>query len=133
MRTSGRRIVSRAMACAAVWVAATANAEVTRFEVLSVEKAALEGRSFGDVGTYDRITARVTVAVDPSDRHNTPVVDIALAPKNAAGKVEVVSDVEILRPSDPKKANGKLFYEAVNRGNKQSPNVLNDATSATSK
>jgi hypothetical protein len=117
----------------AVVAAGSARAEVTRFEVLSVERAALEGRSFGDVGTYDRITARVTVAVDPVDPRNTSIADIGMAPRNAAGKVEAVSDVEILRPSDPKRGNGKLFYEAVNRGNKQSPNVFNDATSATSK
>jgi hypothetical protein len=118
-----------ALACLLSVVGASAQAEVTRFEVLSVEKATLEGRSFGDVGTYDRIKARVTVAVDPADRHNTDIVDIGLAPRNAAGKVEATSDVEILRPSDPAKANGKLFYEAVNRGNKLSPGIFNDAPS----
>jgi hypothetical protein len=113
----------------AVAAMGSARAEVTRFEVLSVEHQTLEGRSFGDVGTYDRIIARVTVAVDPTDRRNAPIADLDIAPRNAAGKVEAVSDVEILRPSDAKHGNGKLFYEAVNRGIKLAGGVFNDATS----
>lgn len=117
------------MACLGTLVGGAVRAEVTRFEVLSVERGALEGTSYGDVGTYDRIKARVTVGVDPADAHNTAIADIGMAPRNAAGKVEAVSDVEILRPSDPKRGNGKMFYEAVNRGNKQSPGIFLDTPS----
>jgi hypothetical protein len=129
MRASRSSTVGMVIACMAVLAVGSARAEVTRFEVLSVERGALEGRSFGDVGTYDLIKARVTVAVDPSDRRNTAITDIGMAPRNPAGKVEAVSDVEILRPSDPKRGNGKLFYEVVNRGRKLAPGVFNDATS----
>lgn len=129
MRTRRSWIVGLGMACMAFAATGPARAEVTRFEVLSVERGALEGRSFGDVGTYDRITARVTVAVDPADRRNAVIADIGMAPRNAAGKVEAVSDVEIFRPSNPKRGNGNLFYEAANRGRKMSPGVFNDATS----
>jgi hypothetical protein len=122
-------VVGLGRACVALVAAEAARAEVTRFEVLSVERSALEGTSFGDVGTYDRIKARVTVAVDPDDRRNAVIVDIGTAPRNAAGKVEAMSDVEILRPSDPKRGNGKLLYEAVNRGNKLAPGIFNDAPS----
>lgn len=121
--------VSVSLACTAVVACGIARAEVTRFEVLSVERSALEGKAFGDVGTYDRIKARVTVAVDPRDRRNDAIADLGMAPRNADAKVEAVSDVEILKPSDPKRANGKLLYEAVNRGNKLAPGVFNDATS----
>jgi len=117
------------MACTALGAVGSARAEVTQFEVLSVDHGVLEGRSFGDVGTYDRIKARVTVAVDAADRRNAVIADIGVAPRNAAGKVEIVSDVEILRPSDPKRGNGKLFYEAANRGNKLAFGVFNDSTS----
>lgn len=102
---------------------------MTKFEILAVEHSALEGRSFGEVGTYDRIRARVTVAIDPDDPRNATIADIKLAPRDAAGNVEAVSDVEILRPSDPRHGNGELFYEAVNRGNKLSPGIFNDALS----
>lgn len=129
MRTRRNWVIGLGMACMAVVAVGSARAEVTRFEVLSVERGALEGRTFGDVGTYDRVKARVTVAVDPGDPRNAVIADIGMAPRNAAGKVEAVSEVEILRPSDPKRGNGKLFYEAVNRGNKLSPGIFNDATS----
>lgn len=122
-------IVGLGAAWLAVVAATAVRAEVTKFEVLSVERSALEGRAFGEVGTYDRIKARVTVAVDPADPRNAVIVDIGLAPKNGSGKVEAVSDVEILRPTDLKRGNGKLLYEAVNRGNKLAPGIFNDATS----
>lgn len=127
MRTKRSWLLGPGIACVAALTAGPVRAEVTRFEVLSVERNAMEGRSFGNVGTYELIKARVTVAVDPADRRNAVIADINLAPRNASGKVEAVSDVEILRPSDPKRGNGKLFYEVVNRGNKQSPNVFNEA------
>jgi hypothetical protein len=106
-----------------------AQADVTRFEVLSVERNALEGRSFGAIGTYDRIRARVRIEVDPNDRRNAPIADIGVAPRNGAGRVEATSDVEILTPSDRTRGNGKLFFEALNRGNKVSPGIFNDALS----
>ena len=115
--------------CLALGAVGVASAQVTRFEVLSVEHNALEGRSFGDVGTYDLISARVTVSVDPDDRRNALIADIGIAPRNAAGKVEAVSDVKILRPSDPKRGNGELLYEALNRGRALASSVFNDAAS----
>jgi len=129
MPTIHRYVVGSGLTFVALALADPAVAEVTRFEVLSVEQKALEGASFGNVGTYDRIKARVTVAVDPADPHNKVIADIELAPKNAAGKIEAISEVEILRPSDPKRGNGKLFFEVTNRGNKQSPGVFNDSNS----
>src|SRR5580700_8210505 len=128
MRVARRVLLGASVACTAlVALLGTASAEVSRFEVLSVEHNALEGRAFADVGTYDRIKARVTVEVDPADPRNAVIADIALAPRNANGKVEAASEVEILRPSAPGRGNGKLFFEVTNRGNKQSPNVFNDS------
>ena len=117
------------VACLALGAAGGARAQVTRFEVLSIERNALEGRSFGDVGTYDLISARVSVAIDPADRRNAVIADVGMAPRNAAGKVEAVSDVKILRPSDPKRGNGELLYEATNRGHALASSVFNDAAS----
>jgi hypothetical protein len=103
-----------------------AEAKVSKIEVMKVEKA-FAGRSFGAIGTYDKVVARVTIAVDPADSHNQGIVDLALAPHNADGLVEAVSDVEILRPSDPSKANRRLLYEVLNRGRKLGLVLLNDA------
>ena len=79
---------------------------------------AFEGRSFGAVGTYDRIIARATIAVSPADPRNAVIVDIDRAPRNAQGLVEAVADVEILRPTVAANGNRILFYDVVNRGRK---------------
>ncbi len=46
------------------------------------------------------------------------IQDIQLAPKNARGMVEYVTDIDILRPVDRSKSNGILFFNIINRGNK---------------
>jgi hypothetical protein len=60
-------------------------AKVIKFEIVRVESPAFEGRSFGAVGTYDRIIARATIAVAPDNPHNTMIVDLDRAPRNAQG------------------------------------------------
>jgi hypothetical protein len=105
-----------------------AAAKVVKFEIVRVESPAFEGRSFGAVGTYDRIVARATIAVAPDDPHNTVIVDIDRAPRNAQGLVEAVTDVEILRPTKAANGNRRLFYEAINRGNKLALELFNDSS-----
>jgi hypothetical protein len=46
-------------------------AKVVKFEIVRLESPAFEGRSFGAVGTYDRIIARATIAVSSDDPHDT--------------------------------------------------------------
>src|SRR6516164_5524786 len=79
-------------------------AKVVKFEIVRTESPAFEGRTFGAVGTYDRIIARATIAVAPDDPHNSIIVDVDRATRNTQGQVEAVSDVEILRPTNA--ANG---------------------------
>jgi Alpha/beta hydrolase domain len=107
-----------------------ADAKVTKFEVLRSEPA-FGGRSFGVVGSYEKIIARATIGVDPADRHNASIVDIERAPRNASGLVEAVSEVIILRPAEEAKANRRLFFELVNRGRILALGLLNDAPPAT--
>jgi len=101
--------------------------ELVRFEVVEVESPYFDGRSFGSVGQYEMITARATIAVDPEHALNSRIVDIDLAPTNASGRVEAVADVAILRPVDLSKGNRRLFYEVLNRGDKISFILMNDA------
>ena len=112
-------------------------AKVVKFEILKVESPAFEGRSFGRVGTYDRIVARATIAVSPDNPHNAVIVDLDRAPRNARGLVEAVTDVEILRPTIAANGNRRLIYEALNRGGKlglalfnDNPAVVNDLAKA---
>src|SRR6202171_4335436 len=113
-------------------------ARVIKFEIIRTESPAFEGRTFGAVGTYDRIIARATVAVSPSDPHHSVIADIDRAPRNAQGLVEAVTDVEILRPTVAANGNRRLFYEVLNRGGKlgltlfnDNPAVINDLVKAS--
>lgn len=90
-------------------------------------RARLAGRSFGNVGTYERITARATFALNPSDDRNAVITDLALAPRNSDGKVEAAADVVILRPSDPARGNGTLLLDVPNRGRKLAPQLFDDS------
>jgi Alpha/beta hydrolase domain len=107
-------------------VSGPAASKVVKFEIMRVESPAFEGRSFGAVGTYDRIIARATLAVSPDDPHNRIIVDLDRAPRTAEGLVEAMTDVEILRPTVAANGNRRLFYEALNRGNKLAIALFND-------
>src|SRR6202007_1455059 len=67
---------------------------------------------------FERVTGRAHGEVDPNSPENSIIQDIALAPRNARGMVEYTTDVEILRPAERQKGNGILFFNVVNRGNK---------------
>ena len=101
-------------------------AQVVKFDV--VERVpAFAGRSFGEVGAYERITARATIALDPTDDRNAVIADLTLAPRNAAGRVEAIADVMILRPADSTHGNGTLLLEVPNRGRKLAPQLFDDS------
>src|SRR5260370_13230284 len=102
----------------------TSSAKVIKFEVLRTESPAFEGRTFGNIGTYDRIIARATIAVAPDDLHNSIIVDVDRAPRNAQGLVEAVTEVQILRPTVAGNGNKRLFYELLNPGRKLWVNVF---------
>lgn len=111
---------------AAACMAATAHAQVTRFEVLQ-STPAFEGRSFGTVGPYIKVTARATIAVDPTDPRNAVIADIDKAPRNAQGRVEAMADVVLLRPADPQRGNGTLLVDVPNRGTKLAPQLFDES------
>lgn len=98
----------------AILATTAAQAEVTQFEIQSREQAALGGRVFRS-GTAEKITARATISLEPSDPHNAVIKDLGGAPLNQAKRVEAFTDVVILRPAHP---NGTLLFEVVNRGRK---------------
>ena len=107
-------------------IAAPTRAEVVKFEVLS-QGPALEGRVFGAAGPAAMIQGRATIALDPADPRNAVIADLALAPRNAQGRVEAVTDVVILRPERP---NETLLFEVLNRGRKLLPGWTQDMDTA---
>ena len=120
-----RRIITGIIAIAGLFPLAS-RAEIVRFDITE-RVPAFAGRSFGDVGTYERITARATFALNPADDRNAVITDLALAPRNADGKVEATADVVILRPTDPTHGNGTLLLDVPNRGRKLAPQLFDDS------
>ena len=104
-------------------VAAPLSAEVTRWEITKREPYA-EGKPLGKRGPYERWTGKVHFALDPADPANKGIVDLDLAPRNDSGKVEFWADFEMLVPVDRSQANGAVFYEVNNRGNKTAPGMF---------
>jgi Alpha/beta hydrolase domain len=92
-----------------------AQAHVTRFETISRTPLA-GGASFGATGAYDKIVGRLWFADRPRTAANRHVVDLQLAPTNAAGEVVSSADVIILAPHDPRRGNGAAVIDIPNRG-----------------
>ena len=133
MRSANRRRFRGAMLCAALTavlvVPSLLEARVVRIEIERVESPTFEGRPFGDAGPYEKLVGRVFGEVDPEAPENAVITDIELAPRNADGMVEYAADLLILRPVDPARGNGRVFYELNNRGRILSLGQLNDARS----
>jgi hypothetical protein len=105
------------LVAAGILHSAPSEARIGRIEVTKVEPA-FGGQTFGDVGAYERVIGRAHGEVDPGAPANAIIQDIGLAPMNAKGLVEYVTDIDILRPADRAKGNGVLFFNVANRGNK---------------
>jgi hypothetical protein len=95
---------------------ASAEARVTRIEVLKVESVPAAQTSGEAVPPYERISGRFYGELDPRDPKNALITDIQLAPKNARGMVEYVGTFSLMKPADMSKASGVLMYSVVNRG-----------------
>ena len=90
-----------------------ASARVVRVEILS--RAPISGDFAGH--TYERITGRVYFAFDPRNPENRKIVDLDLAPRNANGEVEAVSEFVMLRPTNlMQPSNDVAVVDIVNRG-----------------
>lgn len=130
-RTSHSLLAAAMAACFAFPFASDqAQARVTGFTIVS-QRPVFEGRTFGAVGTYERIDAVAEFAVDPDEPRLDAIVGVDDAPVNAEGDVEFSANVTILKPADPARSSGLLFYEIANRGRSLSPILLNLAPGAS--
>jgi hypothetical protein len=93
-----------------------AHAQVTRFDVEVVESPALGGERFGTAGAYERLRGVATGEVDPTDARHRDIVNLDHAPRNARGRVEYRTTVEIFRPVDMKRWNRAIYHTVPNRG-----------------
>ena len=121
-----------AVLAGALSLASLAEARITQLQVTRFESPTFGGATFASVGAYEKITARAFGEVDPTLPANALITDIQFAPRNARGMVEYSTDVFILKPIDPSKGSGKVFYDVVNRGNKGSYTTFNQAAAPSS-
>jgi hypothetical protein len=77
---------------------------------------AFAGQSFGTAGQYETIAGRAFGELDPNDPHNTIITDIALAPRNAGGKVEYMATFFLVKPIDMSRSSHLLWQDVPNRG-----------------
>lgn len=83
----------------------------------AVTKFIVESRvPYPQDASFELLSGHFEGALNPTDSHNTIITDIALAPRNAQGKIEYAATFQILKPADLSKASGLLFYQVVNRG-----------------
>jgi hypothetical protein len=108
-----------------------AHSRVVGVTITRLESPTFEGRSFGEVGQYEKLIGRIAGEIDPTDRHDSIITDIKHAQTNAGGKVAYEVDFMILRPIDPSRANHKLWYEITNRGSMLAFQQFNNASSAS--
>ena len=92
-----------------------AQARVTHVDIES-RKDVLNGQSFGDAGSYERITGRIYFSLPVANPHNQSIVDLSNAANLKDGEVEFSSDFVATRPKDAQKSNGSLLLEVPNRG-----------------
>jgi hypothetical protein len=111
-------------AAAVAAMTAEADARITHLGITKTEPA-FGGQPFGDAGAYEHLMGRVTGELDPADPANSGIQDINLAPRNARGMVEYVTNIELLKPTNMARANRILFFEVNNRGNKLAPGAFN--------
>lgn len=116
-----RRIASALLL--SVSISLPASGELVRWEITKREPYA-GGKPRGDAGPYEQWTGTVYFAVDPVAAANQQIVDLKLAPRNTAGKVEFSADFRMLVPHDRSKANGALFYEVNNRGGPTATRII---------
>ena len=106
----GFRLLSLLLATLSAHAAVTAVHLRERTDVLG-------GVAFGKAGPYERITATVHFALDPTLPANQIISDLSHAPRNAQGRVEFTADLYVLRPRDYHRTNGTVVLEVPNRGN----------------
>jgi hypothetical protein len=91
------------------------HAGITHIEIDKTQTA-FNGATFGDVGSYELLTGKAYGTIDPADPANANLAYLNDAPRDAHGLIDYSMDFGMLRPADPTKGNGKIFYEVINRG-----------------
>ena len=83
----------------------------------AVTKFVVESRTpYPQDAKFEILRGHYDGALDPANAHNRIITDIALAARNAQGRVEYSATFQLIKPVDMGKASGLLMYQVVNRG-----------------
>jgi hypothetical protein len=88
------------------------------------------GHAFPITGAYEKLTGMIFGEAAPNHRLNRVIVNLDKAPRNRRGRVEYSGNFCILKPVDMARGNGKIFFDAPNRGSKRILGFLNDGPEA---
>jgi len=91
--------------------------------VIDSQAAAFGGDAVGSAGTYVTVNGRVFGELDPTDKHNTIIQDIGLAPLDSNGLVPYIATFQLVMPANAGDASGLMFYEVPNRGGSAIPSA----------
>src|SRR5437870_12824668 len=72
---------------------------VTRFDV-RLRRPLAGGAPFGPAGPYEELKGTLHFSLDPKHGANVRITDVALAPRNHSGRVELESDVSVSLTAD---------------------------------
>ena len=123
-------LVALTLGTAATAFVTPSDARLVQLQITTREVVA-GGMAFGETGQYEKLTGTAYFEADPDDPRNARVFDINRTVRNKRGMVEFSADAVILKPVDMSKANGALYFEVNNRGNKISLNMLLDTAPGT--
>jgi alpha/beta hydrolase family protein len=105
-------------------MSAAAQARVTRIVIENKVSPAFDGASFGNAGQYETLVGKAFGELDPGDRRNAVIQDIALAPRNARGMVEYVATFQIVKPIDMSKSSHLMWHDVPNRASRVTINPI---------
>ncbi|MET0918184.1 MAG: alpha/beta hydrolase domain-containing protein [Burkholderiales bacterium] len=119
MHTLGRsrRVLSLVVASLCLATTGMLDARVTRITIQTTTPVA----NTGPVGPYEQLRGQAEGEIDPLDRRNAVITDIALAPRNANGKVTYTTQFTVLKPVDVTKVGGIMVEVIPNRGGIATP------------
>jgi len=89
-----------------------------------------DGASFGQTGAYELIEGRAVLALCPDQIGADAVYEAEFFETDAEGYIRATTDIWLLAPADPKRGNGSLLFEFVNRGNKRMLQFFNSGAAS---
>lgn len=107
-----RSTTFRLLFVVAMMASGFSQANVTRFVIESRTPVPAVGHG----PAYEILRGHFDGEVNPADRHNAIITDLALAPRNARGRVEYSATFALAKPLSLKDASGVLVYDVPNRG-----------------